>query len=47
MAPSRRWMPMPAVLAGLLATCRNLFDPEVLVEAGFTYVPTGLPAVNR
>lgn len=39
-------------LKGLLTTpvlvdCRNLFDPAVMAEAGFTYLPTGRPAVNR
>jgi UDPglucose 6-dehydrogenase len=25
---------------------RNLFDPEVMAKAGFTYLPTGRPPVN-
>jgi UDPglucose 6-dehydrogenase len=30
----------------IIVDCRNLFDPEMVDEAGFTYVPTGRPALN-
>lgn len=30
----------------VIVDCRNLFDPKVMAEAGFTYIPTGRPPVN-
>lgn len=40
-----------ARLKGILANPivvdgRNIFDPKVMEEAGFTYLPTGRPPVN-
>lgn len=34
-------MTIPAVVDG-----RNLFEPEAMHQAGFTYLPTGWPEVN-
>jgi UDPglucose 6-dehydrogenase len=31
----------------LMVDCRNLYDPKALAQAGFTYVPTGRPGLNR
>ncbi|MGH2708825.1 MAG: UDP binding domain-containing protein, partial [Actinomycetota bacterium] len=30
----------------IVVDCRNLFDPETMGGAGFTYVPTGRPSLN-
>ena len=35
-------MSVPVMVDG-----RNMFEPEVMRQAGFTYVPTGRPAVNQ
>jgi UDPglucose 6-dehydrogenase len=31
----------------ILVDCRNVFDPDAVAQAGFTYIPTGRPGVNR
>jgi UDPglucose 6-dehydrogenase len=38
----RKFMAYPVVVDG-----RNLFDPEEMRVAGFTYYPTGRPAVTE
>ena len=34
------------VAVPVIVDCRNLFDPDVVRKAGFTYLPTGRPALK-